>query len=116
MNWMASALVCFAMIGMTACRSHLNLEEGMTNFKIQNYRSAFIYLMPEAEKGQPDAQYAIGFMYYYGEGVLEDKKKALLWIKRAAKKGQPQAIKAIRLLRKDYVREEELIENPSLRK
>lgn len=75
-----------------------NLREGILNFKEQNYRQAFIRLMPEAEKGQPDAEYAVGYMYYYGQGVIEDRKKAWYWISCAAKKGQRDAIQAVSIL------------------
>jgi len=78
-----------------------NLKEGIGSFKIQDYRRAFIRLLPEANKGQPDAQYAVGYMYYYGEGVTEDKQKALYWIKCAADAGQPDAVMAMKILYSD---------------
>lgn len=84
---------------LSACSSAIHLKEGIDNFRVQNYRAAFIYLKPEAEKGQPDAQYAIGYMYYYGQGVTEDRKKAWYWINRAAIAGQPQAIAAAKMIK-----------------
>jgi TPR repeat protein len=78
--------------------SGLNLREGIKSFQIQNYRQAFILLKPEAEKGQADAQYAVGYMYYYGQGVVEDRKKAWYWINCAAKSGQPDAVIAVKIL------------------
>ena len=77
-----------------------NLQEGIKSFSVQDYRQAFIRLLPEAEKGQADAQYAIGYMYYYGQGVVEDRHKAWLWITRAAKSGQKDAQTAMTLLAK----------------
>lgn len=74
------------------------LEEGIRCFKSEQYRKAFIRLKPLAESGQPDAQYAIGYMYFYGQGVNENHKKALFWIKCAAKKGQPEALQALKVL------------------
>ncbi|WP_423202757.1 tetratricopeptide repeat protein [Legionella yabuuchiae] len=76
----------------------MNLQEGIRSFQVQDYRTAFIRLKPEAEKGNPDAQYAVGYMYFYGQGVIEDRKKALFWIKCAAKSGQPDAIAAMKML------------------
>jgi len=76
----------------------LNLREGIESFKAQDYRRAFIRLMPEARKGRPDAQYAIGYMYYYGQGVVESKKKAWIWINKAAQAGQPDAVQAVKIL------------------
>lgn len=76
-----------------------NLQEGITCFHVQNYRDAFIHLKPEADRGQPDAQYAVGYMYYYGQGVTENREQAWIWIKRAAAAGQPDAIEAIKILK-----------------
>lgn len=95
-RWFMMASLIFL---LTSCVfGSFNLKEGISCFKVQDYRSAFIRLKPEAEKGQPDAQYAVGYMYYYGQGVAEDKQKALYWIKCAAKAGQPDAIEALKLL------------------
>ena len=76
----------------------LNLREGIRSFQIQNYRQAFVRLLPEAEKGQADAQYAVGYMYYYGQGVIEDRKKAWYWIGMAARAAQPDAVEAMVIL------------------
>jgi TPR repeat protein len=84
----------------SGCMNHLNLKEGIESFRSQDYRRAFIRLKPEAERGQRDAQYAVGYMYYYGQGVVEDRAKAYNWIKLAAISGQPDAIKALNLLKK----------------
>jgi TPR repeat protein len=84
---------------MIACvKGGLNLQEGINSFRVQDYRRAFIRLKPEAIKGQPDAQYAIGYMYYYGQGVVEDKKKAWFWINKAASVGQVEALEAVTIL------------------
>jgi TPR repeat protein len=81
---------------LTSCMgSRMNFAEGINRFKAQDYRQAFVRLMPEAKAGNPDAQYAIGYMYYYGQGVLEDRKQARHWINLAAKAGQPDAVQAV---------------------
>jgi TPR repeat protein len=84
----------------SGCMMHgYNLKTGIENFQVQNYRQSFIRLLPEAKAGQPDAQYAVGYMYYYGQGVIENRKKAFYWIERAANGGQPDAVRAIKILR-----------------
>jgi len=88
----------FLVIGLSGCINYPNFYEGIRYFKAQEYRDAFIRLKPQAEKGQPDAEYAIGYMYYYGQGVVEDRKKAWYWITKAAREGQPDAIEAAALL------------------
>lgn len=100
--YVKAILVAVALLGLTACMAtSLNLRQGIYNFKVQNYREAFIRLVPEAEKGCPDAQYAVGYMYYYGQGVVENKEKAWNWIHAAAKANQPDAIAAVKLLEKN---------------
>lgn len=96
-----SALIVIVLVFLSGCASNgMNLREGIRSFQVQDYRQAFIRLMPEAEKGHPDAQYAIGYMYYYGQGVVEDRKKAWYWITCAAKKGQADAQQAVKILGK----------------
>lgn len=97
----AFKLVTFSLmlLAQVACVSHNNLSEGIECFRIQNYRAAFIHLKPEAAKGQPDAQYAVGYMYYYGQGVIENRKEAWFWINKAAAAGQPEAIQAVKILK-----------------
>ena len=104
--YVKAVLIGFALLSLTACMmSSLNLREGIHSFKVQNYREAFIRLIPEAEKGCPDAQYAVGYMYYYGEGVVEDKQKAWYWIRAAAKANQPDALTAIKVLKQGEARD-----------
>lgn len=85
---------------LQACMTHTyNLKHGIESFRVQNYRQAFIRLLPEAKAGQADAQYAVGYMYYYGQGVIENRKKAWYWIERAANAGQADAVAALTILR-----------------
>jgi septal ring-binding cell division protein DamX len=55
-------------------------------------------LQQAAEAGDPDAQYALGYMYYYGKNVSQDQQEARNWIKRAAVQGQDQAAKALTMM------------------
>lgn len=100
---------------MVACISgSFNLREGIQSFKAQDYRRAFIRLKPEAEKGQPDAQYAVGYMYYYGQGVVEDRKKAWFWINMAAQLGQPDAITAKKILEDGSLEKKRIFQSSKL--
>jgi TPR repeat protein len=87
-------------IFLNGCMSSMNWHEGIRSFQKQNFRDAFIRLKPIAENGQPDAEYAVGFMYFYGRGVVESRKKALYWIERAAHHNQPDAKKALKIIGK----------------
>ncbi len=88
----------WCLLSLSACVNYPNFYEGITYFKSQKYREAFIRLKPVAEKGQPDAEYAVGYMYYYGQGVVEDRAKAWYWITKAARVGQPDAVEAAAIL------------------
>ena len=40
-----------------------------------------------AEQGDEDAQYALGWMYYYGDGVIQDNVYAYMWGNISASNG-----------------------------
>lgn len=93
-------LVIVSSLTLAACSGNkIQYDRAKQSFKKQNYYNAFVRLYPLAEKGNPDAQYAVGFMYYYGRGVVENKSKAYSWIHKAATQGQPEAVKAWRILK-----------------
>lgn len=101
------------MLVLTACASTGQiLKRSQANFREGNYTEAFEKLQPLAEKDNPDAQYAIGYMYYYGKGTEKDIVQAQKWIRNAANQGQPQAIKAMSLLNKNNDNENTLINYP----
>lgn len=104
-------LMVISLIG--GCRN-VNLSEGIESFRAQDYRKAFIRLKPEAEKGQPDAQYAIGYMYYYGQGVVEDRKLAWFWINKAASVRQPDALAAVQILNHGTMEKRKIFESANL--
>jgi len=45
----------------------------------------------KAEQGDSDAQYNLGYMYYNGEGVVQDYKEAVKWYRKAAEQGDSDA-------------------------
>jgi DamX protein len=69
------------------------------NSVTSTFGMSFDQLKQEAAKGEPDAEYALGYIYYYGkDGAPQDAQAAKLWIQKAADQGQPQAKKALQLL------------------
>ena len=44
-----------------------------------------------AQQGNQDAQYNLGLIYYNGDGVVQDYKKALYWFEKSARQGDAQA-------------------------
>jgi DamX protein len=68
-----------------------------------NTRAAlsFDQIKTAAQSGDADAQYALGYMYYYGKsGAPKDPSEAKKWISKAASQKQPQAEKALALMNK----------------
>ncbi len=60
---------------------------------------SFDQIKMAAESGDADAQYALGYMYYYGKsGATKDIIEAKKWIGKAAAQKQPQAVKALALM------------------
>lgn len=69
-----------------------------TNPYLMKYNCSITRIQTAAENGGADAQYALGYMYYYGIGTVQDKQTASLWIQRSAAQGQPLAKKAWTLI------------------
>ncbi len=76
-------------------------NQGVMYYSYQQYTRAFIMLAPLARQGNPDAQYAIAYLYYYGLGVVEDQMVAEYWLNKASMQGQPLAIIAIQCIDKN---------------
>lgn len=104
----ASALIGCATMKNTIDRS--DLQQGKRLFDSGYYRRAMRILMPLAAKGIPQAEYAVGYMFYYGYGVSRDPELGFTWIDRAAAAQYPPAITAHEMMlqnREEEKREEE---------
>lgn len=103
---MILAISSVVALGLSSCSTNNSMDSSSVcsnNPFLQQYNCSLTAVQQAAEKGQPDAQYALGYMYYYGIGTAKDQQKAMLWIRRAANQGQPLAIKAVQMLNKsDY--------------
>lgn len=89
---------CCAM-GLAACAMDptLSYNLGKQNYAEQNYHTAFTYLLESAKWRNADAQYAVGYMYYYGIGTQQNLPKAIKWFHSAAEQGQYKAMMALRV-------------------
>ena len=47
--------------------------------------------LKQAEAGDAEAQYSLGMMYAYGEGVPEDSVEAVKWYRKSAEQGNEKA-------------------------
>ena len=54
-------------------------------------KEAFKYALEEAQKGNSTAQHSVGYLYYNGEGVTQDKNEAFKWYSKAAEQGNAES-------------------------
>jgi uncharacterized protein len=62
-------------------------EEGVAAFARGEYAKALALLQPLAQQGDARAQFRLGVMYTYGQGVPRDYAEAFQWYRRAAEQG-----------------------------
>lgn len=89
---------CVILQGCHSVRQSEELSLGKNTFNSGDFKSAYKQLLPLAVEGNPDAQYAVGYMCYYGYGVPQDSYTGIFWMRRAADQGNPAAIRALRSL------------------
>lgn len=68
-----------------------------TAFAEGDYQTAVSILLPLAQKGDPDAQYALGYALYEGLGVPKDRMQAYFWIQESAQQGNSSALMALEI-------------------
>lgn len=74
------------------------MEGGKAKLIAGNYKQAFHELLPVAVYGRKEAQYAVGYQYYYGLGVPEDAESGIFWMQKAADQNYQPAIDALKLI------------------
>lgn len=77
------------------------MHDGEYDFKAGNYKDAFHRLLPVAVQGRPEAQYAVGYMYYYGYGIPQDNESGVFWMERAAAQNYAPAKTALEMIRQN---------------
>ncbi len=99
-------MICLLFIQSCTNRTLLPDQHGsqstaQADFQKGNYYEAFDDLLYYAEHGNKDAQYAVGYMYYYGLGTAKDQNTARYWIRKASEQGQPAAKRAMYEITRD---------------
>ncbi|HFE31972.1 MAG TPA: hypothetical protein ENJ17_01540 [Gammaproteobacteria bacterium] len=69
-------------------------------YQSKDYAGAADLMRVLASRGHLEAQYVLGYMYYYGLGVPRNEKEAIRWITTAAARGYPKAMQALQVLDK----------------
>lgn len=105
--WLKNLVLFFMILGaLSACASVHNartvqeLHRGKNNFEAGLYRDAFHQLLPLATEGNKEAEYAVGYMYYYGYGVSQDTDSGTFWIRKSAEQHYSPAIQALEAIKK----------------
>jgi len=71
--------------------AQLSFQLSRAYYKAQNVGAAVDQLRKAAERGYASAQYNLGVMYEYGQGVSQDYGEALIWYRKAARQGDEMA-------------------------
>lgn len=96
--WLIFLIACVPSCSTVEQRNTVAFQEAKQSYASQNYNKAFGSLATPAKRGNANAQYALGYMYFYGKGVFEDRQKALYWFKLAAEQGHPSAQEALAMI------------------
>lgn len=99
--WIIAAVAGLSLSACSVQSDQQKMLQGQQYFQEQNYVDAYKTLKPLAEDGNADAQYALGYMYYYGKGVPKNYQEAMYWMTKAANQGQPLAKQALMQLQQE---------------
>ena len=67
------------------------LKEGYDALIRKDYTTAMKEYRPLAERGNAEAQYRVGRMYEFGQGVPQDKTQGIAWVRKAAEQNHADA-------------------------
>ena len=86
------ASLCVSMVGLSGgLLAGADLTSAKRNYQIKNYDAALKESTPLAEDGNGEAQVLLGRMYMMGQGVNQDRDRAMKWFKAAAVQGNADA-------------------------
>ena len=91
MNWSLFLAATMGLSVTTGTAIAQDFETGLDAYVASDYATALKEWLPLAESGNVDAQYNIGMMYRYGEGVPQDPEAAAGWLRLAAEQGNSMA-------------------------
>ena len=66
-------------------------DKGLVAYNTGDYQTALKEILPLADGGNARAQYLIGLMYGWGDGVLQNYIEAVKWYRLSADQGQADA-------------------------
>jgi len=69
-----------------------DVQRAIDAYNEGDYAAAMAVWEPLANQGNRDAQFAMGVLYYEGQGVSKNLDEALAWFRKAANSGHPTAM------------------------
>ncbi len=84
-------LVLGLLLGTHATVKADQFDEANAAYLAGNYQKAFRIFKPLAEEGSAEAQYNLGSMYFFGQGLPQDYKEARKWYRKATEQGNANA-------------------------
>jgi len=98
-----TAIFCLTLVillGSIGNSESADFQEGMWAYSMKDYATAFRELKPLAEQGNPTAQYYVGAMYAFGNGVHKDYVFAHMWANIALANGNQTGTRLINFVEK----------------
>ena len=99
-------LIFFIAVICTACGANSidAYKQANQQYACGQYKKAFANYLYAAKNGIVQAQYAVGYQYFYGQGIKMDQLKATQWFQRAAP-NSPDAQYALSLIEQKRTQE-----------
>jgi TPR repeat protein len=94
--WLGSVIL--SAIGLLSPLIFADFEKGMTYYEAGQLTEAVDEWTIDANGGDSDAQFNLGYMYDNGEGVPQDAKKAVYWYTLSAEQGDSNAQRKLGLM------------------
>src|SRR5215472_18505997 len=86
------AVMLLAISAIFYCNAAVaGLSEGYEALSRKDYVTAMKEYRPLAERGNAEAQYRVGRMYEFGQGVPQDKAQGIAWVRKAAEQNHADA-------------------------
>ena len=90
--------ICFSSVALLSAPVYAGFEEGLEAYSNDDYAKALTEFKPLAEQGNADAQYWLGVMHHFGNGVTQDSAEAARWYQFAAVQGSANAQSSLGLM------------------
>jgi TPR repeat protein len=97
-------LLCVIAFGMSGLVSAGQLEDANAFLQGRAYDKALPLYTQLADAGNPEAQFRLGEMYWYGDGTAPDSKQATAWMQKAVASGHAGARESLAILQQRETR------------